>query len=178
MDIYTRRRLLYELTDTTHEIVTGWLTFVATLLPFPIIVISCCVTVYQLRSGASEIQNTEGGKMKRHATITIVILTGIYISCNAPICIWRILDMGEDWSTAATEFMFQEHENFELFYKFISFNSIVLNSLCNVVVYFCRLKGLRQYITNLFIKMRRAPPGVVQQTPVTRITHISEDAET
>ena len=132
-----------------YQIFSNWVTFGNKLLPLPVIVISCCVTVYQLRAAGSEIRNAEGEKTKREATITIVMLTGIYIALNIPLClVWFI---GLSWVTEDgwgwLRNMFGG--NFVTYFKLIAFTSIGLNSLFNVVVYFCRLKGLRQHVRDM-----------------------------
>ena len=40
-------------------------------------------------------------------------------------------------------------DNLLIYIKLITFTSIGLNSLFNVVVYFCRLKGLRQHVRDM-----------------------------
>ena len=124
----------------------NWATFGNILLPLPIVIISCCVTVYQLRARGSEIRNSEGGKIKREATITILILTGIYIAFNAPPCIVWMLNLPSIpiiWFETMRKLL---GEHYVFFVKGIHFTLVKLNSLCNVVVYFCRMKDLRQFV--------------------------------
>ena len=140
---------VFEYKTVPYQILYNWVTFGTILLPFFIILISCCVTVYQLRAAGSEIRNAEGKKTKREATITILILTGIYIALNTPLCFiwiiwlpWMPKDGGE-W----VEKIFGD--NILIYLKLIAITSIGLNSLFNVVVYFCRLKGLRQHVRDM-----------------------------
>ena len=143
---------VFEYKTVPYQILYNWVTFGTVLLPFTIILTSCCVTVYQLRAAGSEIRNAEGEKTKREATITIVMLTGIYIAFNTPLCfIWMIslpwMPVDEDeWVVKIFG------DNLQIFFytlKFIGSTSIGLNSLFNVVVYFCRLKGLRQHVRDM-----------------------------
>ena len=140
---------VFELESLPHKIFTNWVTVGNTILPLPIILISCCVTVYQLSAGRSEIRNAEGEKTKREATITILIITGIYIVFNTPLCFIWIMDlpwMPEDWLKWVVKLF---GDNLLIYIKLITFTSIGLNSLFNVVVYFCRLKGLRQHVRDM-----------------------------
>ena len=83
---------VFEPESLPYQIFTNWIAFGEILLPLPIIMISCCVTVYQLSTGVSDIRNAEGEKTKREATITILNLTGSYIASNIPLrLIWIII---------------------------------------------------------------------------------------
>ena len=143
-----------------------------------IVVISCCVTVYQLRAGRSELQNTEGGKKKREATITILILTGIYVVFETPKCVMWVQYLPGVPSTIqdATLKILGDYY-WTSFYKLKSFTSIGLNSVCNIVVYFWRMRDLRQYVINLLRKirerMRRGKDGTTRQNPQTRVSCVS-----
>ena len=140
---------VFEYKTVPYQIFYNWVTFGTILLPFCIILTSCCVTVYQLRAAESEIRNAEGEKTKREATITIVMLTGIYIAFNTlPCFLWIIIlpwmpKDGGEW----VEKIFGD--NNLIYVKLLTFTSIGLNSLFNVVVYFCRLKGLRQHVRDM-----------------------------
>ena len=130
-----------------------WTTFGNLLLPLPVVIISCCVTVYQLRDSGSEVPKNEGGNIKKEATITVLILTGIYIVFNAPLCLHWILHRFSSKNYNHTEQgVFGKYHS--IYLRAIKFNSIEMNSVCNVVVYFCRMKDLRQYVRNMVRNIR------------------------
>ena len=151
---------VFENESLPYQILNNWEAFGNTLLPLPIITISCCVTVYQLsRSG---IRNYEGEKTKREATITILILTGAFIALNTPICLMWFLSLPwvhrDGWEWVSKLF----GDSFLTCIKLIAFTSFGINSLVNVVVYFCRLKGLRQH----FREIIRKPEALVRRNQV------------
>ena len=125
-------------------------------LPVLPVIASCFVSLYVLQ--ASKRLQTQSGsrlekggslnKAKDSATMTIVLLTSLYVIFNMPMCVlnifWTIQDMAHD-------------ENDQLIYDFFRFDRptyyvnnfvyclcVPLNSLANPILYFCRIKRLRE----------------------------------
>ena len=140
---------VFDIGTVEFQVFQYWVSYVNLLLPLPVIAISCCITVYSLKCAGSVLirresrRNSEGGKFKHEATITVLILTFIYLAFNTPICLFWILLLHTTVLHSvlpANEFTVD---------KVIFFNSIGLRSLCNVVAYFCRIRGLREYTRDM-----------------------------
>lgn len=127
-----------------------WVAYVNLLAPLPVIATSCCITVYKLKVAGTALsrtrsqRNSEGGKFKNEATITVVILTVIYLMFNTPLCLFWILGV----HTTVLESVLPSN-NFTAD-KIIFFNFIVMRSMCNVIAYYCRIKDLREHTTDVF----------------------------
>jgi hypothetical protein len=131
------------------------------ILPFFPIVVSCMISVLQLKrdSTNSETGSIKTGKdyvartmePKRSATITIIILTVAYIIFNAPYCLIKVDDTVFYLSEKKIRIIrswFKEGSfpyYLEFFY-FFTIYSIPLNSTVNPVIYILRIKNLQLYI--------------------------------
>ena len=117
------------------------------LAPFIVICISCCVSVYELRADNATLGNSASaaGKIKRDATITILILTVGYISLNLPMICWQIILFHYP------KFLYLKVGKYiQLVDLIVQIILVHLNSLFNIFVYFYRMKDLRDHTKRLF----------------------------
>ena len=121
-------------------------------LPIIPVVISCAVILYKLQSG---IKPT---KAKASASVTVLILSAVYIFYNLPVLTFYIIDFigylrNPNYASVALA-------NKGILYSYIIAAAyfVPLNSTTNVIVYIIRLRAVRQCIThpirNLFMSIR------------------------
>lgn len=125
---------------TVSYFVLNILEFVVPTVPVTV----CCVAMISKLRGRVSV-NKQIEHIKRQATVTVVLLTVVYLLWNVPICVVTILN----YHTQVTE-QGQHPRHFHFTYStylrsFINTQTIVLNSVCNTVLYYCRIKGLRQF---------------------------------
>ena len=144
---------IFPVNSVPYRIFHYWQFLVTNVLSMPLIIISCLISIYKLRTDSSTLRNNEGGKMKRQATLTITVLTLIYIILHGPLCLsWLI------WSNETTAEMYKNAlgDDTMRIDKFLAVPSVALNSLLNVAAYFWRIKGLRLYVKGIVRGVRRA----------------------
>ena len=124
-----------------------WILLINNLLPFPLILLSCGVSVYQLKS-----PNMPGAHIKRQASITIVILTLVYIVCNVPLCVLWVFSFNDKTMSSLLKIL---GDFFITIDKSLSFNSVGFNSVCNILVYFWRMQGLREHVRGVVEDVRK-----------------------
>ena len=115
-------------------------------LPVLPVVISCTFIVYTLisskRTRRVSIAGTRSDEIKRHSTITVILLTIGYLVLNLPVCIFLIM----------IYVLILYDKDLDLnryFWIYFRTYSIPLNSLFNMIVYFCRIAKLREYAINM-----------------------------
>ena len=140
--------------DVVGESKTSFVFFlmlIPILLPFFTILISCCLSVYSLRSRRRFDHGYDQGTEKRDATVTIVLLTVGYIVFNAPLVLWGIIWMleGEPILKILVGYFGDNITNYQVIFSFLQVNTVQLNSVFNVAVYFWRMQGLRRFIRNV-----------------------------
>jgi hypothetical protein len=134
------------------------------ILPLFPIIISCMVSAVKLQTDSTSCDSgmTKVGKdhamrakkIKRSATITIIILTVAYIIFNVPYCVVMLDDavyylserkvrVIRSWFNDSSTPYYQE------LYYFVTVNTIPLNCSFNPIIYILRIKNLRTYIFNL-----------------------------
>lgn len=125
-----------------------WEFFINTLLPLPLIIISSGITFYKLTK-VSEVNSNSHGRRgtKRDATITIIILTMIYIVFNLPLCVWWMVSINDTTWEYMGNLLGNRH--FDTVDKSLNFVSVGINSMLNQVAYFCRIRGYRHHVQNL-----------------------------
>ena len=114
-------------------------------LPILPIVISCKISTYILLSSA-QIQTSSGKDKKREATITIVIVTFVYIVLNIPVfaneVVFLIHSLGHD---AYPGRYYSSTIMYYYSWTTTTVVSVALNSAINPIIYFCRMKRFRVY---------------------------------
>ena len=129
------------------------LEFIAPLIP---ITGSCIICVYRLmKYEDSEIASQPGmGEIRRNATLTITLLTILYIVFNVPMCFYLIV-----FSVGVYDYTFQlpatlsiKTLNYLTIFAYIY--TIALNSTCNTILYFTRIKEIREYVLRLIFPAR------------------------
>ncbi|KAL5258594.1 hypothetical protein ACHWQZ_G009165 [Mnemiopsis leidyi] len=134
-----------------NQIVASFLyllfTTVQFVLPAVPIVLSCCLSCYQLRNSNSTIKNSETKCRKRQATITILFLTAAYIFFNLPVWVYTItknvIVFRGDWE------MELSYEQDVLLQNLLTTHTVIVNSIVNAVVYLVRLTGLRSFVCRI-----------------------------
>ena len=143
------------------------------ILPLFPIVGSCALSIYYLRNNRTsfsqksdtERKRTSNGIdincetvrrnrkasiiIKRKASVTIVLLTLVYITFNIPVVVYyicRIVVMAFNLSENPLQTSILTNYYLRCF---VFTHSIVLNSVCNTFVYYIRLGHLRQYTMEL-----------------------------
>ena len=138
---------VFEYNSWQYWALRGWTTVVYHFLPLIAIVVSFGMTVNKLRKETI----IQGGEdKKREATVTIVILTIIYILFNLPLvaCGFFIaVVLGDNLETLVETFTVGK------IVKFLFLNSVGMNSVCNVLVYFYRVKGVRELVRFMINKL-------------------------
>ena len=141
------------------------LTVVQLLLPYIVplfpIIISCLISIVKLKtevtdwkSSSKKIRNDFAAgarKTKRAATMTIILLTIVYIVFNVPVCVLMICEVIESLSEcrlAPKQSWYTVPYYFEL-YMFFYFYTVPLNSTVNPIVYILRIKDLNTFIWNV-----------------------------
>ena len=118
-----------------------------TLPVFPII-LSCILSVYTL---VGEVQITPD-RSKREATITIICFTFMYIIFNVPVVVTTILltvNFACGWKYDF--FSFDSPANY--FITFINVHSVALNAALNTIIYFWRMKKVRQHVIHIILSV-------------------------
>ena len=104
---------------------------------------------------------------KKTATVTILILTIVYLILNTFSIVIYILDSVEIFSNDVIRLYSNISEDeLGVILMVAWLHTISLNSLSNVAVYFCRLTSLRQYTVNLFPSR-----GVLHEQPSVVVQH-------
>ena len=149
---------IMDVVGESGEKIGFWILMTSIILPFCIILTSCCVSVYSLRSVGSEQDMAGQGGGKGDATVTIVLLTVGYIIFTAPVVLWRIIT-----GSGGEEFLWKlvgsSDFNLNLISAFLQVNTVQLNSVFNVGVYFWRMQRLRQYVKELCVNVSNSTEG-------------------
>ena len=109
------------------------------------------------RSSTDVVRRKLSWNTKRDATITILILIGVYFGLN----IWFWLLTAGDAIYIYTEgginysLIWDSHDSFYRTYYVIYIHTVVLNSTINAVIYFRRVKGLKKFGKSLILYICR-----------------------
>ncbi|KAL5253139.1 hypothetical protein ACHWQZ_G015789 [Mnemiopsis leidyi] len=122
-------------------------------LPVIPVLVSCIVLVYKLQckvmlkmptAGHRNSVTSNTGLIKRESTITIVILTAVYLVCSTSSAIFHfgyyfdyLLNCGEETRFA--------DELDPVVLTLLTTFAIPLNSTLNTIIYFCRIRDLRTF---------------------------------
>ena len=121
-------------------------------LPFLLIMVSCCLSVWAVRKSMS---TSDGGgappslcAAKRSATVTILIITLVYMTCNMPLFIYFIA-FSEFWYAGdITNWIFSDSTD-KYMWSFVYTTAIAVNAALNCVVYVCRMRAFRVHVLKL-----------------------------
>ena len=133
-----------------HKILYFVLVLLEYVIPAIPIISSCLISVYILRRSISTVGQTNTGKIKINATVTIILLTIAYIVFNVPSCIYYSL-----WSISIfTNYTFPWYSNMSTITLIIlraslELHYIALNSIANAILYFCRIQKLREHVLRI-----------------------------
>ena len=144
-----------------HKVLHTFLILLPFILPLLLIVISCLISVVKLTtdttncdSGLTKVGNEHvkrAKRTKRSATITIVILTVVYIIFNVPYCLLMFDHFLSDGNTNVIQSwlgLYDSTYHTEI-YAFLTLYAIPINSTLNPIIYILRIRNLRRYIWNL-----------------------------
>ena len=137
-EIYKRGTLAY-------YILFYWILVGNNIVPIIPVILSCMLTMYKLQM--TPVGLTSEDKLKRRASVTIVLLTIVYCICNIPVCfLWGL------YLWVADIFVLLGKNSWIV--KLIAVYLISLNSLFNVIVYFCRIANFKEYVLGLLGSVR------------------------
>lgn len=150
-----------------------WLDLVSLAVPVVPITISCVVScvyvrVHTLRTpaqfhyGAKATGSTKSGTTtsnlaKHKATLTIILMTIVYIIFNIPLflnyCLWLVIETHRHWSYPEPFYC----SGFMYWYSWNLTDSLFLNlnSLVNPLVYFSRIRKFREWVTERYVSGRK-----------------------
>ena len=125
-------------------------------LPVLPVITSCFVSLYVLQA-SKRVQSQSGTRLEKggslnrakdSATMTIVLLTSLYVIFNMPMCVlnifWTIQDMSHDAEGNLIYNCFGfDHPTYYV-NNFVYCLCVPLNSLANPILYLCRIKRLRE----------------------------------
>ena len=121
------------------------------VLPFPVVTVSCLVSVYLIYTSlrVPVIKQTRL-RVKRDATITIVIVTVMYLVCNIPMVTNMVIWLYELVLYNTDTGPFYESNTFTKYYiwNIADVLCVVVNGTSNFVVYFTRKRSFRNWILN------------------------------
>ena len=145
--------------DQLYEIQIG--------LPTFLIIISFISSVYKLRK--NDLVPNGQQSTKKQASVTVMIVTGIFLICNLPQCINMLLWIA-DYENMK-EYSLPRYQN--IFMKFYTWNisavqTVVLNAYLSPIVYFSRMKCFRDWVLGGFVKSGQPiiQPGSVSSVNV------------
>jgi hypothetical protein len=136
-----------------------YITVISLTIIFVIVVISNVLAVQKLLKNNTEIGGESLNPAVKSATITVLTLSVLFCCFNI-IYITVLFSNIADWEIDMR------------FAEFALWMSIPLNSALNPVVYFYRKKKMREYMLELFSRMRYRPASRVMTTS-TNITHLT-----
>ena len=133
-------------------------------LPALVVVISCVITVVVLTRSNRNVQQRELQKSRNRATVTILLfalICGIY---NAPLVthyiVWTCVAMTGNCAFYLDFHGFDKH----YYYRVVVFSLLtVMNSAANPVLYFWRMKPMREYTTAGMKKIQKRPAVINRQ---------------
>ena len=125
-------------------------------IPVLPVIASCFVSLYVLQA-SKRLQSQSSGRMEKggslnkakdSATMTIVLLTILYVVFNMPMCVlnifWTIEDMSHDENGEKIHHFFEFDRPTYYVNNFVYCLCVPLNSLANPILYLCRIKRLRE----------------------------------
>ena len=118
------------------------------ILPIVPITASCVISVIALRSSSFGNDNNA----KRNATVNIILLTCVYLLFNIPMAIYLSMNALYTYARSIFSPFHTAILTNDFLQKFLMTHSIVLNSLFNALVYFWRLRSLRNFLTSFFTR--------------------------
>ena len=131
-------------------------------LPVLPVIASCFVSLYvlqtskRLQSAAKRSPTSSRcvniNKSKDSATMTIVLLTSLYVVFNLPMCVANIFWTIEDTSSELNGFFNFDHPAY-YFNNLVYCLCVPLNSQANPILYFCRIRRLRDAVIKKTMKL-------------------------
>ena len=130
-------------------------------------------------NGKSSVTHHGGEKWgkKRDATVTILALVGTYIVFNLPMWILCLGDAAYVF-TSGRAAIWGSRANFTTYYMsyhVIYIHTALLNSITNAVIYFLRLKGLRQFVGRFCCRKNNGRGGMELVLVRSQVTMRLED---
>ena len=123
------------------------------LLPILPITISCAVSTRIVLARRKLTKNSAvANKVKANATITIVLLTALYIACNIPLVVnsfiwlYELIKYGGDDGEFYDKTIFTQY----YFWNFVDVLSVIVNSTLNFVIFITRVTKFRRWVYVMF----------------------------
>ncbi|KAL5255943.1 hypothetical protein ACHWQZ_G011230 [Mnemiopsis leidyi] len=145
--------------DQLYEIEIG--------LPTFLIIISFISSVYKLRK--SDLVPNGQQSTKKQASVTIMIVTGIFLICNLPQCINMLLWIA-DYDNMKENSSPRYRNTFMMFYTWniSAVQTVVLSAYLSPIVYFSRMQSFRDWVMGGLVKPGKPiiQPGSVSSVNV------------
>ena len=157
--VYTREEV-YCWDDGTSELWTRldtWLDLMALALPVIPITISCVLScIFVWKKGKYLSETVSGVANSKRATGTIILMTVVYILFNVPLFVnyilWTIIENSGKWQYP--EPFYSTRFAYWYLWNFTDCLFINLNSLCNPLVYFMRIKTFKSWVCKRTLSVR------------------------
>ena len=138
-----------EMYSTAHKLCDFFFIQMEFLLPVIPIVVSTVVTMIKLRNTNTELVSQTTAKNRKHATVTIIILTTLFVALNIPYLIYQFLNSLQTFSNGTISLHYDTSWPLgirKLWMHLCHILLIGLNSCINPIIYFARIKELRSYV--------------------------------
>ena len=141
-------------TKTTKYQVLVWLNNCIIFLPLLIVMITTCFTAYKLKATDTGRRNSTGNIRKQQATVTVILLTVVYIFCNLPSYLISLSHVLATLSKPKFYILIAKNLPRSVI-NFIYEQAVPINSVFNVIIYFLRIKGLRVHARNIWEDLKK-----------------------
>ena len=148
------------------------------------VIISCAISVLLLTRKNNSVKQRELQQSRNRATVTILLFALLYGVCNAPVVVHFLVQtysiMTQDWPVFVNMYKFDTN----FYYRAVIFSMLhAINSAANPVLYFWRMKPLRDYTLTVIqwilgnnrglpasatSTIRRPTSSTIQRYPVNR----------
>ena len=133
-------------------------------VPLLVVVVSCVISVVVLTRRNRNVQQRELQQSRNRATVTILLFALLYGICSTPLVVHLLIIsyclITEDWGFYFYMYWFDENK---FYVAFISSLLPAVNSAANPILYFWRMKPLREYTTAGIRKILRRPVAVINR---------------
>ena len=161
---------VYNYTSWQYKLIMFVIVDLEILIPFFTILISCGVSIYFLRRDMNSLHAGRGAETpnnKVHASITITVITCVYLVLNLPSCVVYIMYAISRFTNGSFEFWLYMPMEFEVF---AAMHFIPINSTANLIVYIVRMKSLQRYIWRILLKAKYCLMLNFQQRPSLKLS--------
>ena len=137
-----------QITDATYTAFDLYLSLISLAFPVIPIIVSATISMTMLIISKRSVASTRrSDHIKNHATVTVLIFTLVYVSCNIPVflcylryAVWKLSGWDLDIFKGPSVFL----DRYIWIITYIT--QLQLNSFLNPCVYFLRMRRFRRYL--------------------------------